>query len=44
VPATSSAGARYVNWRFVVANNVDVDPPIAPAIDTFALSYRFAHH
>jgi hypothetical protein len=32
---------RYVNWRFVTSNNVDAIPPIAPTIDTFALSYRF---
>ncbi|MBL8755983.1 MAG: hypothetical protein JNK15_21995 [Planctomycetes bacterium] len=32
---------RYVNWRFVTGNNVDVDPPVAPMIETFALSYRF---
>jgi hypothetical protein len=33
---------RYVNWRFVVSNDVDADPPAAPSIDTFALAYRFA--
>ena len=33
---------RYVNWRFVVGNNADVQPPVAPSIDTFALTYRFA--
>ena len=32
---------RYVNWRFVTSNNVDAIPPIAPSIETFALSYRF---
>ncbi|MBL8756310.1 MAG: hypothetical protein JNK15_23645 [Planctomycetes bacterium] len=32
---------RYVNWRFVTSNNVDAIPPIAPTIETFALSYRF---
>jgi len=32
---------RYVNWRFVTSNNVDANPPISPAIETFALSYRF---
>jgi hypothetical protein len=43
VPADpfTPAHVRYVNWRFVMSDNVDVDPPIAPAIDTFALSYRF---
>jgi len=32
---------RYVNWRFVASNNTDSNPPVAPAIDTFSLSYRF---
>jgi hypothetical protein len=32
---------RYVNWRLVIGNNADVEPPIAPAIETFALSYRW---
>jgi hypothetical protein len=32
---------RYVNWRFVTGNNVDVNPPVSPTIETFALSYRF---
>jgi hypothetical protein len=32
---------RYVNWRFVVGNNVDANPPVNPAIETFSLSYRF---
>lgn len=32
---------RYVNWRFVTSNNVDANPPIAPSVETFALSYRF---
>ena len=32
---------RYVNWRFVTSNNVDAVPPVSPAIETFALSYRF---
>ncbi len=32
---------RYVNWRFVTSNNVDVEPPVTPSIETFALSYRF---
>jgi hypothetical protein len=34
---------RYVNWRFVTSNNVDANPPVAPTIETFALSYRFRH-
>jgi hypothetical protein len=32
---------RYVNWRFVTGNNADASPPVAPTIETFALSYRF---
>ena len=32
---------RYVNWRFVTSNNVDANPPIAPTIETFALTWRF---
>jgi hypothetical protein len=32
---------RYVNWRFVIGNNVDANPPVNPAIETFSLSYRF---
>lgn len=32
---------RYVNWRFVTSNNADANPPVAPTIETFALSYRF---
>ncbi len=32
---------RYVNWRFVTSNNTEANPPVAPSIETFALSYRF---
>lgn len=32
---------RYINWRYLMSNNIDASPPVAPAIDTFALSYRF---
>ncbi|MCR9247570.1 MAG: hypothetical protein NXI31_21280 [bacterium] len=32
---------RYVNWRFVTSNNVDASPPVAPTIETFALTWRF---
>ncbi len=32
---------RYINWRYLMSNNVDASPPVAPAIDTFVLSYRF---
>lgn len=32
---------RYVNWRFLMSNNTQANPPVTPAIDTFILSYRF---
>lgn len=32
---------RYLNWRFITVNNADASPPVAPSIETFALSYRF---
>ncbi|MEC7583252.1 MAG: hypothetical protein VYE77_02960 [Planctomycetota bacterium] len=32
---------RYVNWRYLMTNNTEATPPVAPAIETFALSYRF---
>ena len=32
---------RYVNWRFVTSNNTEVEPSVAPSIETFAISYRF---
>lgn len=32
---------RYLNWRFITVNNPDASPPVAPSIETFALSYRF---
>ncbi len=32
---------RYFNWRFILRNNVDATPPVSPAIDSFAVTYRF---
>jgi hypothetical protein len=32
---------RYVNWRFVMTNNPEAQPPVSPSIETFALAYRF---
>ncbi|MBK8096475.1 MAG: hypothetical protein IPK26_05165 [Planctomycetes bacterium] len=32
---------RYLNWRFLMTNNTEANPPVAPSIETFALSYRF---
>lgn len=39
--AFTPQNVRYVNWRFVMANNVATEPPVAPSIDAFALSWRF---
>jgi hypothetical protein len=41
-PGLQPSSLRYVNWRFLMTNNVDAQPPTAPAIETFALTYRFA--
>lgn len=32
---------RYVNWRFIAANNTTANPPVSPAIETFSLSFRW---
>lgn len=32
---------RYVNWRFIMRNNVTTNPPVDPSLETFAFSYRF---
>jgi hypothetical protein len=32
---------RYFNWRFIMKNNVEAAPPVSPALDSFALVYRF---
>ncbi len=39
----SPSAVRYVNWRFVVSNNVEANPPVTTAIDTFALADRLAN-
>ena len=31
---------RLVNFRLTFANNVDVDPPVAPSLDSFFLTWR----
>jgi hypothetical protein len=31
---------RYFNWRFIMKNNVEADPPVSPKIESFAVSYR----
>ncbi len=32
---------RYLNWRYLMSNNTDANPPVAPTIDTFTFSYKF---
>ncbi len=32
---------RYANWRFIMKNNVESTPPVAPSLESFALLYRF---
>lgn len=32
---------RYFNWRFILKNNVDANPPVSPTIESFAVTYRF---
>jgi hypothetical protein len=32
---------KYFNWRFIMKNNVEANPPVAPVIDSFAVTYRF---
>jgi hypothetical protein len=37
----SARNVRYFNWRFLMRNNVDANPPVSPAIESFAVTYRF---
>ena len=32
---------EYFNWRFLLTNNVEANPPVSPSIDTFLVTYRF---
>ncbi len=32
---------RYLNWRFIMKNNVEGAPPTAPELESYALVYRF---
>ncbi len=32
---------RYMNWRFIMKNNVDASPPVSPSLESFATVYRF---
>jgi hypothetical protein len=33
--------AKWLSWRLIFENNIDVAGSAPPAIDTFAVSYRF---
>ncbi len=35
------ADVRYFNWRFIMRNNVQANPPVSPIIESFSVSYRF---
>ncbi len=32
---------RYFSWRFIMRNNVQIDPPVSPTLESFSVSYRF---
>ncbi|MEE9126413.1 MAG: hypothetical protein V3U11_04680 [Planctomycetota bacterium] len=32
---------KYFNWRFIMRNNIQADPPVSPRVESFAVSYRF---
>jgi hypothetical protein len=31
----------YFNWRFIMRNNVDSNPPVSPTVESFSIAYRF---
>jgi hypothetical protein len=37
----SADDVKYFNWRFIMRNNVQANPPVSPKIESFAVSYRF---
>lgn len=37
----TATDVRYANWRLVASNNVDVTPPVAPALETLVLAWRY---
>jgi hypothetical protein len=39
--AFEAKDVKYFNWRFIMKNNVEADPPVSPRIESFAISYRF---
>jgi hypothetical protein len=32
---------KYMNWRFLMRNNVEATPPVSPVIEAFVLAWRF---
>jgi hypothetical protein len=32
---------KYFNWRFIMKNNIEAEPPVSPKFESFAMSYRF---
>jgi hypothetical protein len=32
----------YFNWRWIIKNNVEADPPISPKIESFSVAYRLS--
>ena len=39
--AFESTDIKYFNWRFIMKNNIQADPPISPKIESFSVAYRF---
>jgi hypothetical protein len=37
----SPSDIRYVNWRFIMINNVTTSHPVNQSLETSAFSYRF---
>ncbi|PIE24366.1 MAG: hypothetical protein CSA62_03535 [Planctomycetota bacterium] len=36
----AQTGVEYMNWRFLLENNVKVTPSTVPTLDSFAITYR----
>jgi hypothetical protein len=32
---------KYFNWRFIMKNNVESNPPVSPKIESFSVAYRY---
>ncbi|MHC5065473.1 MAG: hypothetical protein ACYTG5_16020, partial [Planctomycetota bacterium] len=35
------AEVKYFNWRFIMRNNVEANPPVSPELESFSVTYRF---